>query len=271
MVVTSVLLRFLLANVLSLSGLPATNAATFYDGLQPTTLSPDLSVSATAGFGLELNGSGALFAKPAGTGNGFEFLTTCFAATGDFTVTVQADRTNLGDAQLGLGSYSFESGYPAAQMAAQNPAQYSSGWADAFFLGSSDVASNIWNGGSMPSETVGDGAQSALLRLRRIGDTLYGDYSTDDGLSFTLVNTLSSPSLDGPATFSLFLQQPFGSTDSNQGLFQDLSITADGFVALPTPEPSSVALLAAGAIGLLAYASRRRGRTVLPVSSFLAG
>ncbi|MGA2034374.1 MAG: hypothetical protein ABSG68_19185, partial [Thermoguttaceae bacterium] len=185
-------------------------ANTFYDSLRSATLNPALNTSPTsADFSLDMTGSGALLSKPAGVGNGDIFLTTSFAATGDFTATVQVDGTNLGRAQLGLDCFAFESGYPAAQLAAQNPAQYSSGWADIFFLGTADVASNIWNGVSMPSVVVPDTDPSVLLRLRRTGDTLNSDYSTDDGLSFASVNSLSSPSLEGATTFALFLIQPF--------------------------------------------------------------
>ena len=59
------------------------------------------------------------------------------------------------------------------------------------------------------------------------------------------------------------LEDATGINDSGQivGYGINPSGQNDAFLLTPTPEPSTFALLAAGAVGLLGYAWRRRGTT----------
>jgi len=149
------------------------------------------------------------------------------------------------------------------------PASNGNGWNEALLnvnnaagrfevLRARGTASNFVEGYSTQSlGAVADSTTEGLLGITRQGQTLSA--WIDDGSGPVLVGSDTSPALAGPMrVFVEAAQQEYDPyTRPSTALdvrFNDISITADTI----TPEPSTLALLGAGAVGVLAYGWRRR-------------
>src|SRR5262249_8497825 len=64
------------------------NAVTFFDSLTGSTLNPNLSISATSGFGAALTSNGIVLTKDSGTNTGNVEITSNFTFSGNFTLSV---------------------------------------------------------------------------------------------------------------------------------------------------------------------------------------
>ncbi|WP_457321360.1 hypothetical protein [Roseateles sp. P5_E11] len=196
-----------------------------------------LSTFATApGFSLSLSGGKAFMTQAAETPNGVIALSTRFFVEGDFSVTVTANRVGLGSAEAGLNAIFGSS--PEV-----------TGTADVFFVRQSGINANIVAGHSQTSGITSLNATDAILRIRRVGTTVFDEVDTGSG--FVTLHTQSDSAFAKPAQFELFLIQEFGSTAINQASFDNWIIVADSISAVP--ETSSWALLACGLMAMWGF------------------
>lgn len=212
----------------------AAQGATFTENFDASLPHPQLAVSATApGFGLSLANGRAFMGQAAGSGNGLISLSTQFLVDGDFTVTVDANRSGLGSAELGLGAvFGADKGF--------------TGYSDVFFVAQTGINANIAAGTSQTSGVTGLSATDASFRIRRVGTTVLDEVDTGSG--FITLHSRSDGVFAGPVRLELFLIQEFGSTAGNQASFDNWAIVADSISAVP--EASTWALLALGLIVL---------------------
>lgn len=198
------------------TSLCAVSAESFTENFNYPALDRNLVVANSTGFSLDLSGGKGLVTKQAGTGNGSSYAKTTFDIRGDFTVTVQAVRTSLGsDGEIGL---------------TVNPTNGGDG-ADVFFFGSGQINANLHISPLWSGNVVANSASSALLRIRRIGATLFLEY--DSGAGFQTLHSGTHTNLAAPLTVGVFLMEEYGSTLGRSGWFDNLVITAEQLVPQP--------------------------------------
>jgi len=241
-------------------------AASFSENFNSGTLDTNLTVTGTPGYSFALAGGGGRVTEQAGAGVGELYVTTSFAALGNFTVTVQAGRTALGTttpAALGLMVQSLQG--------------YSAGYADIFFNGSGQIYANLWIPPVVDQASVNQAAPAATFRIRRVSNTLYLEY--DAGSGFQTLRSGTHANLAVPLKVSLFLVDQYGATTERSGWFDDLAITADQFFT-PTPgfaftnEPAALRVSWPSAVNnnyAVEYRSEITTTTWTPVGSLLTG
>ena len=213
----------------------------FTDNFNRTTLGSNYSVGSTTGFGFTLDGSQFLLNKASGQTSGGINLTTNFLVVGDFTATVSVNR------QAGQGSGS-------AGLGAGGTQTYLS---DAYFFGSGQIEGNFFQP-SFTALPVNDSSLSATFRIRRVGNTIFNEYST--GSEFVTINSRTDVSLGGATPFQLFLLEEENQGVAKQATFDNLSIIAQGVQGAVAPEPSSLVLIGMATLPFAGFAMRLRGR-----------
>lgn len=190
----------------------------FDDGV----LDPSLVLAENPGFSASLTGGQLVVEKAEGTGNGNVRLSTVFQVTGDFEVTVWADRIDLSG--------------PAAMGSAVGDGL--GGFADPYFNGSEQIIGNLFfpSPPGFGQQVVFDSSSPAIFRVHRSGMTMTLEY--DVGGGFQVLRSATDPILTNPMRVSVFLLQEAGSTAAHVGRFDDLVITADAFV-FPTTTTTS--------------------------------
>jgi len=177
-----------------------------YTNWQPITVGTDLGAVGT-------NGQ-FKFYKNLGIRNGAIYSFSTFFVTGDFELTVAADRTDLATGKAGLvGSFA-----PVSAGA----------WFDCYFAWMSQItAVLVFPGVTVPpTHVVNNSAVHATLRCRRVGTTLFAEYNY--GAGYVGICTNSNPAFVRPARVGLFLLQDNDHTEANYAVFDNLSVHADG-------------------------------------------
>jgi len=157
--------------------------------------------------------------NPAGTpAFGRVTLTTPFTVSGDFTASVLADRTGIGQSQIGI------------QAGADSTAL-----ADIFFQRTNVIAANAFK----PSVTTlfqdTNSSPVVTLTIARQGNTLTETYN--DGV-VNVSHSHTDPILAAPVTLALFLVTDLGDTGAHQGTLDNFTITSAS-----VPEPTCAGLL----------------------------
>jgi hypothetical protein len=184
-------------------------AASFGDVFE-TGLSPAWNVASTENFEVSTASGAARLTKSSSVQNGSTFLTTCFQALGDFTVSVHATRLDLGNTgEAGLST------------------SHEGGFTDIFFVGSGSINANLRVPSHNSTHGVLDTGSTVTFRIRRVGETLIHEYDKGDG--FTVLSSDSGPELAGPVTISVFLLQEFGDNAAQSVEFDDFALTAAKF------------------------------------------
>jgi len=139
-----------------------------------------------------------------------------FLLTGDFEVSVNFDRSSLWSCAAGIMVYFAPNG--------------STTWVDCYC----NEMGKISCSGLAPSASYSTGASTGILRIRRIGTTLFADCNVGNG--YVGIRTNTAPDLDAPVQVGLVLIQD-GSDGPNQNhiFFDNLSVHADGLLS-PCPE-----------------------------------
>ena len=127
----------------------------------------------------------------------------------------------------------------------------------------------LYSGGSMQNlGTLPGGGPSSATAINDLGQVVgnageFGGENPDHAILWSGGTVQDLNSLIAPGS-GWTLQQATGINDSGQicGLGMNPNGQQDAFLLTPTPEPSTIALLGAGALGLLAYAWRRKKRTL---------
>ena len=222
----------------------AAQAATFSENFDGATVSPWLQFSATPGFQFANSGGNGLFTQDANAGPGFGYLRTGFQLLGDFTISVQMNRDQLGSSgEAGLDARFFST--------------YPDGFTDVWSQGTQTIVGNLY----MPtppgfgSGVVADASSQVSFTIRRSGGTL--DLLFDNGNGAQLVRTATDASLTGPVTAELFLGQEIGSPAAHGAAFDNLTIQADAFTPA-VPEPATALLWLCGLVAWRQTASRRQ-------------
>jgi len=224
--------------------LPSTAlAATFVEDFNSGVFNPNLYLSKnTPTFSLSFSGGEAVMTRTFGLGNGGLQLSTIFHIAGDYTTTVDADRTLLGSGSFGLV---VNDAIPTASIAT-----------DVYFRPGSLVQGNIWSLPVFIDDVISDGSSNtATFRLRRVGTTVYNE--VDLGSGFVTLNSRTDPNLDAPVQVSLFLLEEVGASDDLLGRFDNWSIEADQFINF-VPEPSSLMLAAIALLSVVFVRCRLR-------------
>jgi hypothetical protein len=181
----------------------------------------------------------------------FGGVSSRFSMVGDFSVSVDF---NLMDFPLTNGG-----GLNEAFLSVNFPLSDSSFWA----LHQADQSQGVLGWVSYPTSYHGfgyvpDSTSHGTFELTRSGDTLSA--WIDRGSGFVLIGSETSVFLTGPANIGLTVKQwpidvgPTGRPSTSLDVrFDNLSVVAESIV----PEPSTIALLIVGGIGLIVWGWRR--------------
>ena len=202
------------------------NAVTFFDSLTGSTLNPNLSISATSGFGAALTSNGIVLTKDSGTNTGNVEITSNFTFSGNFTLSVS-------DLYFPLTLSPH-------------------GEAGLLVFNQSSIFSDVFHiTNSSPGHVLVNNSLSLASLSYTPGAT---------GGTFTIAGFTNQQ-----LRLDVFLLEEYSGTAANTITFRDLSLTADSFssnfVAGPVPEPSTWALLLLGFAGI-GYRVYRRQKDV---------
>jgi hypothetical protein len=230
----SKLLAKVLAGCVLLLAAATAGADTVTYNFNSTVLPSSLTIDSTGSdFSLTLNGTQAILQQAANGGAfGWITVTSSFLLTGDFTVSIQADRSSLQSAQAGLG-LSFGS--------------------DVFYVGTQKINANIgpypaaW-GFSAPDST----SQLVTFKLVRTGDTISAYY--DPGTGDILLGSNTDSALAGDTRANFFLIQAAGGTGPESAAFDNFTLQT------AVPEPTTVLLVLPGIAALVGLRRKRAAR-----------
>jgi hypothetical protein len=196
-------------------------AGTFVENFDDGTIDAGLDLIAPSGFAITVAGQKLAITKGAGTGNGTSLLRSGLVLAGDFSASARVERVDLaGAAEIGLRA-EFQGGDSA----------------EIFFAGANDLKAAIKG----MTITATESAASAVLQIRRDGNSIFCDIDT--GTGFQLKHSLVDLQL-GKANVRLewFLRQTAGSSLAHTGRFDDLTVDADviqgGGGGRPTATPA---------------------------------
>ncbi|GEM_PF-2418172 len=167
-------------------------------------LDPNLALQVSQGFSVAFSDGQAVLSKSAGTDNGSADIRTAFEVFGDFTATVDVDRSNLGFAELGL-SY-----------------RNSAGTAYIAFVRSNQVNTNTIGG---DFNGVGNTSNTATLRIRRTGDIAYLEINDGSGSGFQTLQSGPDPAPAERVTIEVFLSPLSFNTPASTAIIDNFTIT----------------------------------------------
>lgn len=175
---------------------------------QPLTAGPDLNADNPGpGFSVA-NVDGRLrLQKESGTGNGTAIFRSRFLITGDFEITVEGDRTALGQGEAGPLVY------------------FPTGFFDVFFSSAGQIGAVA----SVPpapdaSNGINNNATSGTLKLVRAGNNLQATF--DNSQFFNATHDLYRE----PVKVGIFLLQVHNFTALSAATFDNFTIRADGIL-----------------------------------------
>ena len=209
-------------------------------------LSPDLSISSWSapndgGFTYAITNGTLVFTQESGYRTGVVSLMTNFYLLGDFSVSVQASFQGM----AGSGALS-----DAGLMMWYAPNPNGMQWANLTYSrkgwGDTDPWGYYGRITQNPTQWL-DAGPDGTLTIQRTGNTV--------AMFFNGQNVLQGFDVGGPVQPGLILSNFAGSNGYLYAVFDNLSITADGFA--PVPLPSTLLLLGSGLLGMGGLAWRR--------------
>ena len=231
---------------------PAVAAVTFSESFNGATLDPQLYVT-TSSSAYSLTqltpGSTWQMSKQAGTTTGAVELHTNFKVSGNFTVDLTLDNTNVGTGDFGMRIGEDFYNYPIAEM---------------FFTASqgtnSGTIADYFSNSGYGAAGFGTTTHTATLRIVRTGNQF--KYFADGHLSASAVfNNFSGPTpvtiFLRPSSYSPPFSFDLGQPDAHVGVLDQFTITADAFVFVP--EPTTVTLLTMATV-FAGFTTRRMRR-----------
>lgn len=212
------------------------------------SLPSGLSFVGSPGFGLSFSNGQAVVTKDAGYDGGFGSILADAWGIGDWTVQVNATRTDHCCGSSGLvGS--------VGQQWLSGTLPYLS-HSDVYFLGDTLILSNIFPYSLPSSAYIPNDDTTVTFQITRVGDTITTYF--DAGSGWVQAFQQSGPDLLGPTNFALFAGMEDGDTGYQEVHFDNFTVTADSFEPKVVPEPASLILLGTG-MGA-AFACRRPRR-----------
>ena len=233
-------------------------------------LGPNFSVINNDGglWNVGTNGSGLEISKPADPGTYFPTgwihagIGSGFVLNGDFTVTVNFTLNGFPD-NVGLNE-SLLNVTPISGPVLPNNGAINGGFSILEYMqGNQQLIETFSEPPSTPLAAADSSITSGSYQLVRSGSTITGLYAPDGSSSFTPIGSYTDPSFTAPMYVELLANQGTNnlswprSTTGMDITFDNLVVQADSISGV-VPEPSTFALLAAGAVGLVGYALRQR-------------